>query len=120
MDIKHMPMRTKREGCSCDECRECCRREPGWFAPAEVPIAAGFLGLSEGEFVEGYCECHDAQGAAALSPARKRAGGECVFFTADGLCGIHPVKPYECRKVYGCEGPSRHRRLRDIVGRMWR
>jgi Fe-S-cluster containining protein len=110
---------SKHEGCSCERCQECCRREPGWFAPSEIGLAARFEGLPETEFIAQFLAEQDAGGAVALSPARKPGSTECVFLTPEGLCAIHPVKPYECRKVFGCEGPARHRRLREIIKRMW-
>ncbi len=110
---------SKRTGCTCPKCQECCRREPGWFVPDEVPAAAEFLNLPEADFVARFCEKHAWEGVLAISPARKPGGTECVFLDDEGLCRIHPVKPYECRKVYGCQGPSRHRRMREIIGKMW-
>ncbi len=111
--------KAKRTGCSCKACQECCKREPGWFVPEEVAVAAAYLELSESEFVKRFCEEHVEDGVRALSPARKPGKSECIFLSRDGLCEIHAVKPYECRKVYGCEGPSRHRRMREIIKRMW-
>lgn len=111
---------SKRQGCSCEKCRECCEREPGWFVPEEIGPAARFLKLSEKEFIAQYCEGHEEDGVLALSPRRKPGKKACIFLGRDGLCEIHEVKPYECRKVFGCQGESRHRRLREIIKRMWR
>lgn len=116
MNLKH----SKRHGCSCRACRECCRREPGWFLPEEIEAAAAFLKLSRDEFVSSRCAEHIEDDALALSPAVKPGKTECVFLNRDGLCDIHPVKPYECRKVYGCQGPARHRRIREIIAKQWR
>lgn len=113
-------MPSKRHGCACPACQECCRREPGWFVPQEVPQAAAYLNLAEQEFIAEYCAGHESGGAIALSPAQKPGRGECVFLTKDGLCQIHEVKPFECRKVFGCEAASRHRRIREIIAEMWK
>ena len=113
-------MRPKRQGCTCESCRECCTREPGWFVPDEVSYAAAFMNLTEQDFVAYYCQEHFEDGVYAISPATKPRSAECIFLNAEHLCDIHPVKPYECRKVYGCEGESRHRRMREIIKRMWR
>ncbi len=110
---------SKRDGCSCERCQECCRREPGWFVPEEIAPAAKHLGLTERNFISCLCEEHTEDGVRAFSPGRKPGKTECVFLNRDGLCEIHEVKPYECRKVFGCQGPSRHRRLREIIRRMW-
>ncbi|HPQ81536.1 MAG TPA: YkgJ family cysteine cluster protein [bacterium] len=113
-------MASKKQGCSCEKCRECCRREPGWFLPGEIAPAATFLNLTETEFVRKFCKEHIEGGIAALSPAVKPGTTECIFLKRDGLCGIHPVKPHECRKVMGCEGPNRHRRIREIIRKQWK
>jgi Fe-S-cluster containining protein len=108
---------TKREGCDCPECQECCEREAGWFMPDEIATAAEFLGISEREFVADYLEEHLFNGAVVLSPKMRKGG--CLFLEK-GLCRIHPVKPYECRKVYGCQGGRRHKRIREIIAKKWR
>ncbi|MFH1830009.1 MAG: YkgJ family cysteine cluster protein [Pseudomonadota bacterium] len=113
-------IKSKRTGCSCKKCQECCRREPGWFVPEEVPIAAMFLNFTESDFISRFCEEHAEDGALAISPARKPEKTECVFLNQKGLCDIHPVKPYECRKVFGCDTASRHKRIREMIKRRWR
>lgn len=119
-DEKDTVMATKKQGCSCEKCRECCTREPGWFLPDEVGQAAAYLKLRSEEFVLRYCEEHVEGGVMVISPARKPGKTECVFFGSDGLCRIHEVKPHECRKVYGCQGPGRHRRIREIILKHWK
>ena len=101
-------------------CKECCRREPGWFVPEELEPAANYLGVSEDDFVARFCEEHLEDDVRTFSPARKPGKPECIFLDSKGLCEIHPVKPYECRKVYGCQGPSRHRRMREMIKKQWR
>lgn len=113
-------MQSKRTGCSCEKCKECCTREPGWFIPEEVPLVAKFLNLPEHIFINRYCVEHFEDNVYTISPKTKDASDECVFLNDKGLCDIHPVKPYECRKVYGCGGISRHRRIREIIKRMWK
>ncbi len=127
-----------KEGCSCLACRECCSRDPGWFIPEEIPIAARYKGLTEQEFVARFCAEHLVDDVLALSPATKSSAlhkslegrpgkpatkprsTACIFLNRDGLCDIHPVKPYECRKVYGCAPDYRHKRVREIIAKMWR
>lgn len=108
---------SKRAGCDCKKCRELCRHEPGWFMPEEIGPAADFFGLGEREFIKKYLIEHIVEGVSALAP--KMEHGACVFLK-EGLCSIHPVKPYECRKVYGCEGPRRHKRIREIILKKWK
>jgi len=118
-----------KEGCSCPACRECCSRDPGWFIPEDIPTAAQYKGLTEQEFVAGFCTEHRMGDIRALSPATKSSAGKpatrprstvCIFLNRNGLCDIHPVKPYECRKVYGCAPDYRHKRVREIITKMWR
>jgi Fe-S-cluster containining protein len=111
---------SKRRGCDCEKCRECCTREPGWFVPDEIPVAAKHLGLSEQEFVRQYCSEHVEDEVYSLSPKQKLGSSECIFLDKMRLCSIHEVKPYECKKVYGCEGPRRHQKIREIIKKMWR
>jgi len=109
---------SKRAGCDCKKCRELCTNEPGWFIPEEISVAADFLGLSEQAFIEKYLEEHALPSSASVALAPKMVSGRCIF-QKNGLCEIHPVKPYECRKVYGCESKRRHKRIREIVARKW-
>jgi len=111
---------TKKQGCTCEKCTECCTREPGWFMPDEVAVAASFLNLSEQEFIAKFCSEHLEDDVLAISPAQKPKSTECVFLNSKKECDIHEVKPYECRKVYGCEGITRHRKIREIIKRRWR
>jgi Fe-S-cluster containining protein len=115
----HMPL-SKKQGCDCDKCKECCTREPGWFVPEEIPVAAKHLGLSEQDFVREYCAEHVEDDIYSLSPKQKPNSTECIFLNEKRFCSIHEVKPYECRKVYGCEGPRRHQKIRGIIKKMWR
>lgn len=79
--------------------------------PEEVPAAAEFCGLSEADFREKYIAYHDMDGIQMASP-RRALSGSCIFFKG-GKCQIHPVKPFECRKVFGCEANRRHRKVRE-------
>lgn len=109
----------RKKECSCEACQECCTREAGWFVPEEIKPAADFLGLSEDEFVEQYCQKHDLGHTFALSPKAKEDTTICVFFEK-GLCKIHEVKPYECRKAFGCESDRRHTRMRELIIKQWK
>ncbi len=112
-------MKNKRHGCTCKKCIECCTRDPGWFFPDEIELAANFLNVTEPEFIRDYCTEHFEHNIYTLSPKKKTNKKECIFLSKDKQCNIHEVKPYECRKVYGCESESRHRRIRDIIKGKW-
>ena len=53
---------------------------------------AAFLGIGTDEMLEKYC---------VTKPVRtemKVVDGHCIFYGNDGLCMIHPVKPFNCRR----------------------
>ena len=112
-------LESKRLGCSCELCKECCEREPGWFMPEEIKAAANFMKLSEEEFIKKYCEEHFGDGATALSPARKPGKKSCIFLTKEKLCAIHDAKPFECKKVFACQGERRHQKIREQIKNAW-
>lgn len=112
-------LESKRHGCRCRACIECCRRDPGWFLPEEVAHAAAYLNLSEGEFIKKFCTEHVLDDAIVISPATKPGKKACIFLSKDGLCEIHEAKPYECKKVYACEENRRHQNIRDAIKKAW-
>ena len=98
--------------CQCDECKNACTYNPGWFMPGEAELAAQYLNMPLQDFFKTYLgvnwwEADEKTEAVifALAPAivGMDAGheypsdprGQCVFFK-DGLCEIHAVKPFEC------------------------
>ena len=86
--------------------------------PEEIEYAARFMGLSKEAFIDQYCETHNFGNALPLSPKRKPNKKECIFLEK-GLCKIHDVKPFECKKVFGCEATRRHKRIREIIAKSW-
>jgi Fe-S-cluster containining protein len=116
---KQRALKSKRRGCSCPKCIECCERDPGWFMPGEVAIAAAYLGMPEGEFIRRYCKENVFDDAIVISPAARPGKTSCIFLTRDGRCEIHDVKPHECKKVFGCHGEARHRRIREMIKKAW-
>lgn len=109
---------SKHHGCSCKVCQSLCRHEPGWFAPGEAEHAADYLRIDWPTFLRDFLTEWPVEGGVALSPRFDSRRKACVFFKK-GLCEIHDVKPFECRKVYGCEAGRRHSRIRDIIATMW-
>jgi Fe-S-cluster containining protein len=106
---------TKDEACECITCSGACTHKPGWFMPGEVAEAAKFLGMEPQAFFDKYLAVDFFEGGYedevpdtvfVLAPALvgEEGGmypyeprGTCVFYK-DGKCGIHAVKPFECRK----------------------
>lgn len=130
------------DSCTCSECQAACRYKPGWFKPGEAEAVADFLGLSLADLFRSRLMVDRWSGDLTLfvlSPAivEGDAGqeflsttrGQCVFFQ-DGLCAIHPVKPFECRAMlhgqpatYHAEtarswaSPAAQRQVRELLGR---
>lgn len=88
--------------------------------PDEIAAVAAFFNLTEPEFIREYCKEHLEDDTYALSPAQKPGTTECIFLNEKKECAIHDIKPYECRKVFGCEGITRHTKMRDIIKKRWR
>lgn len=103
-----------KPSCACTFCRACCHHKPGMMLPEDVGRLAKQLGLTEKELFDKHLAVdvvHDQdRDTYVLAPAsvqtknagqvyRHDEGGRCVFLQRDGRCGIHAVKPYECRVV---------------------
>jgi Fe-S-cluster containining protein len=108
----------KKSGCQCEECQSLCQHEPGWFMPDEIELVARHLEMKSEDFLSTYAQLHETGGIIACSPRFLVREKRCIFFEG-GRCRIHEVKPYECRKVYGCEEKHRHKRIRELILRQW-
>ena len=83
----------------CQRCGACCR----W--PGEVRLTgeelsklAGFIGLSEQDFIEQHTRLRKDRRGLAL---KERPDGSCIFLDGNS-CTVQPVKPQQCK-----EFPSR-------------
>lgn len=78
----------------CTQCGNCCRIH-GRYAyvyliEKDVAALATYLGLSEEEFLERYCQQEDGWTVVRMDePA-------CPFLTADNRCSVYPVRPKQC------------------------
>ena len=119
--------------CSCDSCRRACRNKPGWFKPGEPETAAAYLGLTLAEFFARYCGVDwwaDTEDVYVLAPATVAMApgseypanprGRCVFFTDDGRCAIHAVKPFECRETSHATTADENTAIKHAVRDAWR
>lgn len=81
----------------CTQCGNCCAGEPGhvWVDKETISQIAAFLG-------------HDDQWLGKKHLRRvgfrysltEKSNGDCIFLTRENgktLCGIHPVRPKQCR-----------------------
>jgi hypothetical protein len=126
----------KTGDCTCDKCINTCKGHPGWFAPGEAENAAKHLMIPFTKFkrllIKDTASNPFVSDAPYVYSPRKRKvdrrkdknrheysqgkKGTCVFLY-NKRCGIHAVKPYECRKVYGCYPAPQHR---DDIEEMYR
>jgi Fe-S-cluster containining protein len=131
-------------GVSCCGRGRCCENNPGWFAPGEVEKAAEHMGLAVADFVNQYLVINSIQLADVpgtptvevfvptkvdgkgrpLEGAGRRSSrvyqfmkGPCVFYR-DRRCGIHPVRPAECR-AYFCEQDEKLNLSHEAIGKLW-
>lgn len=77
--------------CKC--CGHCCHGQSTVSVSSEEAKAiAEWLGISEEEFLKSYC-------IKKKNRIEMRViNGHCIFYGANGLCEIHPVKPFPCRQ----------------------
>lgn len=76
----------------CKMCGQCCYGEGGIFiTEADVKAIAAYLGLPRAEFLDTYVGIRNGR-----MEIITRSDGACVFLK-NKVCGIHPVKPHNCR-----------------------
>ncbi|HEX8312248.1 MAG TPA: YkgJ family cysteine cluster protein [Chthoniobacteraceae bacterium] len=77
----------------CQRCTACCRW-PGFvkIGDAEIAALAGFLAVSEDEFIQGYTRLRPQRDGLALID---KPNGECVFLEGND-CVVQTVKPVQC------------------------
>lgn len=78
----------------CQRCTACCRW-PGQVkvTDEEIHQMAGFVGLTDFEFIQRYTRLRsDRQGLALMD----KPNGECIFLSGNH-CTVQPVKPQQCR-----------------------
>jgi Fe-S-cluster containining protein len=80
----------------CQRCGNCCRW-PGdvRITDAEVKKIAGFLGIREPDFIEGYTRLNSNRTGLSIID-RPGGAGECIFLNGVNECLIQPVKPLQC------------------------
>ncbi len=83
----------EREIFQCRCCGHCCHGESTVsLTQEEVERIASHLGLSEAALLEQYLVRKGKR------TEMKTVDGHCIFYGEDGLCSIHPVKPFHCRR----------------------
>jgi Fe-S-cluster containining protein len=75
----------------CQKCGDCCKGYGGTFvAEKDIRRIAAFIHEAPERFIEKYCRRSGTRHVLVQAE-----NGYCVFW--DGLCRIHPVKPWMCR-----------------------
>jgi len=88
---------------SCTQCGNCCTGPPGfvWFNQSELEAMAAYLGLTQREFLNRYCDVYGSRWSIRDAWNPEVQGHDCVFLQRDesgkALCGIYPVRPGQCR-----------------------
>ena len=77
----------------CLQCGDCCRGYGGtYLSDADIASIARYLKMTEKTLVARHCRTSGGRLLVAQGE-----NGYCAFW-AEGLCGIHPVKPRMCRE----------------------
>lgn len=102
-EIEHLP----KSECSCERCQKMCSgSRPCWGVPKDINriIEKGFANRLMLDYYEGELDNKTIRYTEILSPALKGYEGShapfwpvgrCTFYTDDGLCEIHDIKPTE-------------------------
>jgi Fe-S-cluster containining protein len=94
----------KRTVCDCEQCKECCRRQPGPLGVGDYERIRAHLGIDDTEMQKLFCASLGALVMDRLTGEIRRVGtitpqrqkGHCVFLDETGHCKIHAVAPMGC------------------------
>jgi Fe-S-cluster containining protein len=75
----------------CRQCGDCCKGYGGTvISDEDIYNISNYINADPHRFVADYC-----QSAGTKMVLAQRSDGYCIFW--NGLCTIHPVKPYMCK-----------------------
>lgn len=89
--------------CRCPADKGNCTRQPGHLLPGQMEEILATLGASITDAARYFWNSpgmviRTIEGLRRIRTITPRfENGRCVFFTEDGLCGIHEVAPFGCR-----------------------
>jgi Fe-S-cluster containining protein len=94
---------------TCNACGRCCQHKGIQVNPYEVARLAANRGVDSATLIARYLRPDAPQ-------LRQHDDGFCIFFSADGGCGVHPDRPLVCRlyplgRVVDWEGGEHYRTL---------
>lgn len=90
----------------CCACNNCCRQYDVTLSDEDTERIAGFLGLSEQNFIQTCIQKSD--GEHTIKPP-------CPFLEQDGKCRVQSCKPAECRGYPYTDQPDRIASLRGVI-----
>lgn len=109
----------ERTSCACDQCKACCKRQPGPLAPRDFDRIAEHLGESREEAKKHFWSSPGCLMKNLWTGETTRVGtitpryvrGRCVFLNEQDRCSIHAVAPF------GCSHFDTHMGARDAMDR---
>ena len=82
----------------CKSCGQCCQYGTGCLIDEDIPKIAKFLGITEEKLKNTYLESVEKFNKTLWKPKTlKKPFGPCVFYKHGEGCGIHKVKPKQCK-----------------------
>ena len=91
----------------CCQCHNCCEAYQVILEEGEAKAIAGFLGQSEGAFIDAYL--------AKAEDGYEIRGKPCPFLCADGRCRIQECKPSSCKGYPFMDQPDRMGSLYGVL-----
>ncbi len=83
----------KKKVFECAQCGHCCHGVATVALTRKEQVAvANYLAIGEEELFERYLKRNGKRVEMQV------VDGHCIFYGEDGLCKIHPVKPFHCRR----------------------
>jgi Fe-S-cluster containining protein len=94
----------QRTKCACNDCRKCCKRQPGPLAAGDFERIQQHLGLTDDEMKKKFWASPGSLVKDLRTSATRRIGsitpryhkGKCVFLDEQERCTIHEVAPFGC------------------------
>jgi Fe-S-cluster containining protein len=92
-----------RTTCACNECKACCKRQPGPLRPGDFERIAEHLGEDRETAKEHFwaspgalVQTHDGKTHRVGTITPRFRKGRCVFLDENDRCKIHAVAPFGC------------------------
>lgn len=106
---EYLGLTKQRTSCACDQCKIPCRIMPGHLLPEDLKRLAQRVGMGPPDekdimdFAMQYLAA--SPGAKVMKNGTifsiptlvpRMVDGACIFFTKEGLCGVHDSSPFGC------------------------